>query len=74
MQCLEVSGTVRPIYVSLGVKRLRQAKRMEESNLHLHHLQKWCVSLFSFLCVIRILFYLSPLPYLIPHVMLPLLS
>jgi hypothetical protein len=29
MQCLEVSGAVRPIYVSLGVKRLTDIRKIQ---------------------------------------------
>jgi len=31
MQCLEVSGAVRPIYVSLGVKRIKRKKCLPAS-------------------------------------------
>jgi len=39
MQLLEVSGAVRPIYGSLGVKRLRRTKRDMIINVYWSSLQ-----------------------------------
>ena len=50
MQCLEVSGAVRPIYGSLGVKRLMSGSKLGRRTV----LPKVCLTQPSYLSVLRL--------------------